>query len=117
MRTSPVTQDDTAGNRYAARLSGGPTGVKLGTGKSLFPCLIPSFRTRFRNPQAILSVTASSGRHCPAVDDVFGARNGGGARRSQKGDKIGHFFGFGWTTEWYSAESVRDYLLPTFIIR
>ena len=65
----------------------------------------------------MLSVTASSGRHRPAVDDVFGARNGGGARRSQKRDKIGNFFGFGWTTEWYSAEPILDYLLPTLIIR
>ena len=65
----------------------------------------------------MLSVTASSGRHRPTVDDVFGARNGGGARRSQKHDKIGDFFGFGWTTEWYSTEPIHDYLLPTLIIR
>jgi hypothetical protein len=83
---------------------GGPTRVELGTGKSLFPCLIPSLRARFRNPQAMPSVTASSGRHRPAVNDVFGARNGAGARGSNKRDKINDFFGFGWATERYSTE-------------
>jgi hypothetical protein len=57
-------------------------------------------------------VTASSRRHRPAIDNIFGACDGGGARRGNKRDKVGDFFGFGWTTEWYPAETIHDYLLP-----
>src|SRR4029079_18079506 len=76
---------------------------------------VAALPARFERKSAVRAL--SSGRHRPAVDDVFGARNGGGARRSQKGDKIGHFFGFGRSTERYSTEPIHDYLLPTLIIR
>ena len=77
-----------------------------------------SARNGSRSFQRALPLARTSrGRHGPAIDDVLGARNGGGARRSHKRDKIGDFFGFGWTTEWYSAEPIHDYLLPTLIIR
>ena len=67
--------------------------------------------------RALPLARTSRGRHGPAIDDVLGARNGGGARRSHKRDKIGDFFGFGCTTEWYSAEPIHDYPLPPLIIR
>ena len=98
-------------------LGGGPTGVKLGTGKSLFLRLFPSRRARFRNPKAMPPVRASGRRHRPSIDNVFGARNGSGARRSQKRDQVCHLFGFGWATEWYPAEAIHDDLLPALIVR
>jgi hypothetical protein len=61
--------------------------------------------------------TASSRRHRPAIDNVFGAGNESGARRGQKRDQVCHFFGFGWTTEWYPAKTIHDYLLPALIVR
>ena len=55
-------------------------------GKIPFPGNIPAQR---RALLMLESMTASSSRHGPAVDDILCAGNGGGARRSQKRDQIG----------------------------
>src|ERR1700704_407204 len=71
-------------------LRGGPTKVKLGTGKSLFPWRFRSSPAQFRSPQALPLGRTSRGRHGPAIDDILCPGDGGGARRSQKRDKIGY---------------------------
>src|SRR5262249_25053219 len=57
-----------------------------------------------------------NGWYCPAVDCVFGARNGFGTGRGQKRDEIGDFFRFCRTAERYPAKAVHDDLLSTLII-
>src|SRR5215471_18773554 len=57
-----------------------------------------------------------NGWHCPAVDCVFGTRNGFGAGRGQKRDEIGDFFRFCRTAERYPSKAVHDDLLSTLII-
>jgi hypothetical protein len=52
------------------RFIGGPTGVKLGTGKSLFPLGM--------DPH-LVSPVALNGRKRPAVDDILSTCDGGGA--------------------------------------
>ena len=54
--------------------------------------------------------------HRPAVDDVFGARNGGRARRRQKRDQIGYLFRLGRPTERNAAERIHDDLSAPLIV-
>src|SRR6185503_846361 len=47
-------------------------------------------------------------RHRPAVDDVFGPRNGGRTRRRQKCDQIGYLLGLGRSAERNAAKRIHD---------
>ena len=55
-------------------------------------------------------------RHSAAIDHVFGAGDGAGPRRDEKGDKIGHFLWFRRTAERNAAQRVHDELLATFVV-
>src|SRR3954452_12363169 len=52
----------------------------------------------------------SDGWECAAVDDVFGAGDGGGAIGDEEGDEFGDLFGLGRSSERDPAERVHDLL-------
>src|SRR6185436_4515010 len=58
----------------------------------------------------------SGGRHRPAVDDVFGPRDGGRARRRQKRDQIGDLSRLGRPAERNAAKRIHDDLSTTLVV-
>src|SRR6202011_1999948 len=99
-----------------ARVDGGPTGVKLGTGKSLFPWRFRSSPAPFRSQQALPLGRTSRGRHGPAVDDILCPGDGGGARRSQKRDEVSYLARLCRTAKRNPAKRVHHNLAAAFVV-
>src|SRR5690242_15629421 len=57
----------------------------------------------------------SGGWYCPAIDNVFGPRNGGGSWRRQKRDQVGYLFRLGRPAERNAAKGIHDDLSTTLV--
>src|SRR5260221_427001 len=101
----------------------GPPGLPLGspTTASLIDVAYPGAYfarapAQFRSPQALPLGRTSRGRHGPAIDDILSPGDEGGARRSQKCDKVSDLSRLCRTAKRDTAKRVHHNLAAAFVV-